>query len=92
MVTSTQRTSRLQEAVKAKGVPLYVICAEIRAATGGKCKLDPGDLGKIVRGVLIPNLGQKIAIATVLGKPIEYLWPKEESYLYPDGMPAQDAQ
>ena len=65
MVISAQGTSRLQEVVKAKGVPIYVICAEIRTATAGKCKLDPGDLGKIVKGILIPTLGQKIVIAQV---------------------------
>jgi hypothetical protein len=77
MVTSAQNMSRLQEAVKTKGVPLYVISAEIRAATSGKCKLDPGDLGKIVKGILIPTVGQKIGIATALGKSVSELFGEE---------------
>jgi len=79
VVDSAQNTARLQEAVKAKGVPLYVICAEIRALTQGKCKLDPGDLGRIVKGVLIPNVGQRLGISAALGKSVEYLFPKEDA-------------
>ena len=90
MVVSEQSKSRLQKVVKAKGVPLYVICAEIRTATAGRCKLDPGDLGKIVKGLLIPTLGQKIAIAGVLGKSLDYLWPTEQAHLYPDGTPPEN--
>ena len=79
MVDLAQSTARLKDAVKEKGVPLYVICAEIRALTQGKCKLDPGDLGRIVKGVLIPNVGQRIGISAALGKPVEYLWPNQDA-------------
>ena len=79
MIDSAQSTTRLKEAVRAKGVPLYVICAEIRALTQGKCKLDPGDLGRILKGVLIPNVGQKIGISAALGKPVEHLWPNQDA-------------
>jgi hypothetical protein len=90
MENSALSKKRLQEAVKAQGKPLYVLAAEIRAASGSKIKIDPGDLSRIIRGFLLPNLGQKLAIAQVLGKPMDFLWPKDQAHLYPDGMPPED--
>jgi hypothetical protein len=81
---SAQSTLRLQNALSEKHMPHFVLATEMRRYG---CKLSPSDVSKIVRGIQIPNLGEKIAISTVLGKPIDYLWPKEQVYLYPDGMP-----
>ena len=92
MTNSVLSTSRIQDTVKAQGKPLYVLAAEIRTASENRVKLDPGDLSRIIRGFLLPTLGQKLAIAQVLGKPLDFLWPKDQAHLYPDGMPAEDSK
>ena len=76
--------ARLRRATAEFDMPKYVLAGLVWKATNGKIRITPSDAGRIIEGRQVPTLAERLAIAQVLGKPVDWLFPKEEAEKTPD--------